>query len=357
MKGNLSAGGKLIQRTVLPGLIGAGCLWLSLRGVDLAEVATAIQSVAWPWIVVAVFGVILVSAGKALRWQWLYPENAWVRPWSTHFSILLIAQMLNLVVPVRVGEIARLGLMAQERRPVGMTLGTIAAEKALDLVAAGLLLLVSFPVAVFPTRLGANAAKSAMLMGLLLLGGLVLLARFRLTLVRALSALPEPRSRSLARLWIGSLHLLDTLLDGISMVAKRKLLPVAVLTLCIWLLSIGVIYVVLLGFGRADLWQAASVLSIALIFSSLAPTPPALIGTVTAVTEGVLIPFGVSPSAAFAIGMVLNVVLVAPLVALGGVFAGMRLLRWLALPGQGSMRYALGLRSGDPPEDKGCRKS
>jgi len=119
--------------------------------VDLAGVTTAIRLVAWPWIGIAILGVILVSAGKALRWQWLYPENAVALPWTVHFSTLLIGQMLNLVVPVRLGEVARLGLMAQEHRPVGMTLGTIATEKALDLVATGLLLLVSLPVAVFPT--------------------------------------------------------------------------------------------------------------------------------------------------------------------------------------------------------------
>jgi len=351
-----SASGKIVQQVVLPILIGAGCLWLSLRSVDLAGVTAAIRLVAWPWVGIAVLGVILVSAGKALRWQWLYPGNAVPLPWSIHFSTLLIGQMLNLVVPVRLGEIARLGLMAQEHRPVGMTLGTIAMEKALDLVATGLLLLVSLPVAVFPTWLGANAGKSALIAGIALLGGLGLLAQFRITILRVLSGLPEPRWRLLAYLWRVSLRLSVSLLEGIGGVVGRKFLPVTGLTVLIWLLSVSVIYIVLLGFGRGDLWRAAPVLSVALIFSNLAPTPPALIGVVTAVTEGVLVPFGVFPSEAFAIGVILNGVLVAPLVALGGGFAGMRLLRWLALPGQGPTRYALGLGVADPEDDR-CKKS
>jgi len=351
-----SASGKIVQQVVLPILIGAGCLWLSLRSVDLSGVTIAFRLVAWHWIGIAILGVILVSAGKALRWQWLYPENAFPLPWAVHFSTLLIGQMLNLVVPVRLGEVARLGLMAQEHRPVGMTLGTIAAEKALDLVATGLLLLVSLPVAVFPTWLGANAGKSALIAGIALLGGMVLLAQFRATILRALSGLPEPRWRLLAYLWRVSLRLFVTLLEGIGGVLGRQFLPVAGLTALIWLLSVGVIYIVLLGFGRWDLWRAAPVLSVALVFSNLAPNPPALVGVVTAVTEGVLIPFGVSPSEAFAVGVILNGVLVAPLVALGGGFAGIRLLRWLALPGRGPARYVLGLGTADPPEDDRCKE-
>ncbi|MFO3797981.1 MAG: lysylphosphatidylglycerol synthase transmembrane domain-containing protein, partial [Anaerolineales bacterium] len=328
MRGALFTGRKIIRWSI-PLLIGAGCLWLSLRNANLTVVAIAIHAVVWPWIAAAALGVIIVSAGKALRWQWLYPENAPPLPWSTHFSILLIAQMLNLIVPVRLGEIARLGLMAQERRPVGMTLGTIATEKALDLVATGLLLLISIPLAVFPTWLGVNAGKGAVTLGIALLGGLILLAQSRRALMRAFFGLPEPRYPALASLWRRLLRLTATLLEGIGGITKRKLLPIMALTACIWLLSVGVIYAVLLGFGKAETWRAASVLSVALIFSNLAPTPPALIGVVGVVTEEVLTPFGVSPSEALAIGIILNGVLVAPLVALGGGFAGVRLLRWL----------------------------
>ena len=352
MRRNLSAVGKTFQRIVLPLLVGAGCLWLSLRSVDPQGVSTSVRLVAWPWIGIAILGVILVSAGKALRWQWLYPENAFPLPWTNHFSTLLIGQMLNLVVPVRLGEVARLGLMAQEHRPVGMTLGTIATEKALDLVATGLLLLVSLPMAVFPTWIGANAGKSALIAGIALLGGLGLLAQFRATILRVLLGLPEPRWRLMAYLWRVSLRLFVGLLEGIGGVAGRKFLPVAGLTALIWLLSVNVIYIVLLGFGRGDLWRAAPVLLVALIFSNLAPTPPALIGVVTVVTEGVLVPFGVSLSEAFAIGVILNAVLVAPLIALGGGFAGMRLLRWLALPGRSPARYVLGLGTADQLENE-----
>ena len=96
-----------------------------------------------------------MSAGKALRWRWLYPQAAPPVAGLAHFSILMIAQMLNVVVPVRLGEVARLGLMQQEGRPVGMTLGTIVVEKSLGLADRG-----DAPVSGRPDRSVARLAAS-----------------------------------------------------------------------------------------------------------------------------------------------------------------------------------------------------
>jgi hypothetical protein len=75
----------------------------------------------------------------------------------------------------------------------------------------------------------------------------------------------------------------------------------------------------------------------------LAPTPPALVGLIGAVTEVTLAPFGVPRAQALALGTILNIVLVAPPVALGGWAAALRLLRVLDTPNQGGLRQALGL--------------
>jgi len=95
-------------------------------------------------------------------------------------------------------------------------------------------------------------------------------------------------------------------------------------------------------------WGAAFVLMLALTFSNWIPTPPAMIGVVGAVTVAVLVPFGVPPAQALALGTVLNVVVVAPPVLLGIWATWARLLR---LTGDsGRLHQALGLatpESGD----------
>ena len=57
-------------------LVGIACLWLSLRQVRPDLFARALAAASWPWVAVALIGVTLIAAAKALRWQWLYPPDA-----------------------------------------------------------------------------------------------------------------------------------------------------------------------------------------------------------------------------------------------------------------------------------------
>jgi uncharacterized protein (TIRG00374 family) len=325
-------------------LLGGVCLWFSFRGADIDQAIAWVRQISWPWIGLAVAGVVLVSASKALRWQWLYPREASPLSWSAHFSILLIAQMLNLAVPVRLGEVARLGLMKQELRPVGMTLGTIAVEKSLDLTTTGLLLLLSIPLVTLPEWLRSTAGVGVLLTGGALLALLLLLGTSRHFLLRLFDRLPRPERPSRARWMERLVHLLETVLQGISGIDGRQLVPVLGLTAFIYLLSVGVIQAMLQAIGvEHHGGGAALALMLALTFSNLAPTPPALVGLVGAVTEVTLAPFGVPRSQALVLGTILNVVLVGPPVALGSWAAAARLLRLLGTPHRGGLRQALGL--------------
>ena len=57
-------------------LVGIACLWLSVRQVRPDMFASALAAASWPWVAVALIGVTLIAAAKALRWQWLYPPDA-----------------------------------------------------------------------------------------------------------------------------------------------------------------------------------------------------------------------------------------------------------------------------------------
>jgi uncharacterized protein (TIRG00374 family) len=330
-------------------LLGGACLWFSFRGVDVDQVVAWFKQISWPWIGLALAGVVVVNASKALRWRWLYPQGTSSLSWFSHFSILLIAQMINLVVPVRLGEVARLGLMKQERRPVGMTLGTIAVEKSLDLTTTGLLLLLSIPLVTLPEWLRSTAGGGVLLTGGALLALLLLLGTSRHFLLRLLAKLPRPKQDSQARWMERLIRLFKTVLQGIIGLDGRQLLPVLGLTAFTWLLSLGVIQAVLQAFGVEPHGRGAALaLMLALSFSNLAPTPPALVGLVGAVTEVTLAPFGVPRAQALVLGTILNIVLVGPPVALGGWAVAIRLLRLLDAPHRGGLRQALGLAPLNP---------
>ncbi len=333
-------------------LIGVACLWLSLRYVRPELFARALAAASWPWVAVALAGVTLIAAAKALRWQWLYPPDAHPASWRTHFTILVISQMLNLLASViRVGELARVELMRREGRPVGMTLGTIVLEKSLDLLVVQALLLLAVPLAILPNWLRARTGIGALVVGVGVLAALLLVSRYRERLLAWTERIPEPRSPFWAR-WAGRLRrLLQTTLDSIAALRGARLVRVAALTTLIWLGSMAVLGAMLVAFHIPSDWGAAFVLMMALTFSNLLPTPPAMIGVVGAVTVVVLTPLGVPPARALALGTVLNVVLVAPPVLFGIWATWARLLR---LPGSpGRLHQALGLATPGSRESGG----
>jgi uncharacterized membrane protein YbhN (UPF0104 family) len=221
-----------------------------------------------------------------------------------------------------------------------MTLGTIAVEKSLDLAATGLLLLLAVPMVILPEWLRPAAGYSVLLTG----GGLLLLMGvFQRFLLGWLTSLPRPRREPWAR-WARRLTgLLETTLQGIGALESGRLLPVLGITALVWILSAGVIQAILLAFGIEHEGAVALALMLALTFSNLAPMPPALIGLVGAVTEAVLMPFGVPRSQALALGTILNIVLVGPLVIMGGWATVARLLQVFATPDRKGLRYVLGL--------------
>jgi uncharacterized protein (TIRG00374 family) len=330
-------------------LIGGACLWLSLRYVRPEVFAHALAAASWPWVAVALMGVTLIAAAKALRWQWLYPPDARPASWRTHFAILMISQMLNLLLSViRLGEVARMELMRREGRPVGMTLGTIVLEKSLDLLVVQALLLLAVPFAILPNWLRARTGIGALVVGVGVLTALLLVSRYRERLLAWIERIPEPRGPFWAR-WADRLRrLFQTTLDSIAALRGARLVRVAGLTTLIWLGSAAVLVAMQIAFHIPPDWGAAFVMMMALTFSNWLPTPPAMIGVVGAVTVVVLTPLGVPPAQALALGTVLNVVLVAPPVLLGIWATWVRLLRLPAAPGR--LHQALGLATPGLPE-------
>jgi uncharacterized protein (TIRG00374 family) len=324
-------------------LVGAACLWFSLRGVGLAEFRAELTDFSPALVLLATGSVILVAATKALRWRWLYGRLGLDRPWSTHFNILMIAQMLNLVIPIRLGEVARLGLMRQEGRPVSVTFGTIVVEKGLDLLAVGLIVLLFAPVALLPEASSSLANFTGPLLGAVIFLFLVAVGRFHASLLRLVDAIPQPARPRLAW-WVSRVQRgLRAVLMSMADLSGAQLLRVTALTAVIWIVSLATVYVMLAAFGLSLGWGAALALMLALTSSNWAPTPPAMIGVVGAVTVAVLAPFGVDQTQALALGTVLNLVLVGPPVLLGGIALGIRLWRMGEALQGGGLRRAAGL--------------
>ncbi len=323
--------------------VGAACLWVSLRQVSASAFLAQLTTFSLPLVATATACVFLVALGKSLRWRWLYGPATPQRPWTTHFGVLMISQMLNLVVPIRLGELARLGLMRQAGHPVGVTFGTIVVEKTLDLLGVGLLVLAALPLALIPPSLQLEAGAAGLLLGVALFVLLLALGHLQPSIVRALARLPEPRPSWLARCLNWLRRAVAASLAAMANLRGIQLVRVTALTAAIWLLSLVTVQLMLIGFDLHVGWGAALALMLALTSSNWAPTPPAMIGVVGAVTMAVLTPFGVEAARGLALGTVLNVVLVGPPVLLGGIALWLRLWTLGESLSAGGLRRAAGL--------------
>lgn len=96
------------------------------------------------WVAVAILAMLAQSALRAWRWIQLYYPDQHTLKLFPMFGIVVISQMLNIVVPWRVGEIARIYLAREiAKKSATQTLATLAVEKIFDtLMMFALLLLI-----------------------------------------------------------------------------------------------------------------------------------------------------------------------------------------------------------------------
>ncbi len=325
--------------------VGVLCLWLSLRGLDLRRVWSTLQQAHAVWLAASLGSVVCVALLKAVRWWFLYPAETRPPSWQRTFSALLSAQMLNVLVPVRLGEVARIGLMIQENIPPGVTLSTIVVEKSLELLAVGFLLLLTLPVVVFPAWFPVSGGLGMGIVGGILLAGLTAAWLLREQLqgiaARLLAFrgwLPEPWQRRLLRI-------VRQIFDGLGALTDvYNALVVFLLTGGVWFFSVLTMVLMFKAFEMRQPWYVGVVLSLALTLSNLVPQPPALIGVVGAVTVVTMTWFGEPQERAAAMGLLLNVVMVSPLVVIGGWSTWMRFLSLGHLPWRERWASSVGLR-------------
>ena len=229
-------------------LVGGIALFWAIRGLDASVVLSEVQHAEYGWIIVAFLCTILVAFIKVERWRTLYPIGDQPVPFSEAFSALLVTQMVNVIVPIRGGEMVRIGLMKQSGQPGATTLSTITVEKTLDLVAAALVAASLVVLAVAPDWLQ-RWSGSALVLGFVLLGGIV-----------AMWALREPLTRMVERLlafrgWLPErwrtrlTRIFRTMLDAFGVLTTRRtLVRVLVWTLLVWVFSPLAMFVLFIAF-------------------------------------------------------------------------------------------------------------
>ena len=290
-------------RVTIGTLISIVFLVLAFKDVQLSDVVQALARVNYAWILVAILAMLLQSWLRALRWIPLYyPMQQGLRV-GQMFGIVLISQMLNIVVPWRVGELARIYLMGEiEKRSKAQTLATLGVEKIFDTLMLLLLLLLIPLMMTLPAWLESPREGIVSLTIVLFVGAFgLMIARERVAQWLAHVYVPWSQKSvgELLHLAIGSLDVL-----------KRWDLHLwlQLLSVIMWLIGIIVNYFVFLSMNLDLPWVSAFLLMAVLMVGGIAPSAPGKLGVFQYLCILTLGLFGVDQSIGLTYGILLYLV-------------------------------------------------
>ena len=137
--------------------LSALALYLTLRTVDFGQVQSAMSRAAWIWFIPGAAAFFAGLYFRARRWSLLMDGT----PLGITWHAMLIGYMLNMSLPLRLGEVARAWVIGQ-RTAVSFTraLSSIVVDRMLDL-AAVLLMFAAFALVLpMPPELASAAWQS-----------------------------------------------------------------------------------------------------------------------------------------------------------------------------------------------------
>ncbi len=294
--------------------------WL-LRQVDFERLWQALTNVRWVFAALALLSVSVNTLAKAIRWRGLASEKGRSIRLSRYLAILLAGQMLNTLLPSRLGDLARAYALGGEnhgRNPPGRTyvFGTIVLEKLFDSLAYGLLFGLLLALMPLPAWIGGSILT--FLIGILLVsGGILLLAFFPGPFAGLLNLILQRLPERL-RGWLAPR--LQSGLTSLQIIRRRReLLWLALWTILIWLAAIANNQLILLALDIHLPWTAALLVLIGLQAGISVPTVPGALGVFEYICVLALARFGIDETLALSYGLLLHAVVLVPSTLAGAI--------------------------------------
>ncbi len=281
----------------------AVCLIAVIRGLNWRIVWSTLQVANGYWLGLALVATLASIPARAMRWAVLLARPR--LPMDTLVSAVLIGQAANYIAPIRVGELIRAYLVGRNTPlSAAQVLGSIAVEKAWDVLVLLLIAVTLVTLVALPTWFAASAVGMA-----LGLGAGLLISLAALNKRHALTAL--------ARRWVARLpgHTvqklparLDQLLEGLEVFRRPSVIVLATgCSLWVWALSATTTLGVMRALGVPSLTAGLFLLAVLMLGNSV-PSAPGAIGVVEGLTVVALGVFGIEYNAAFSVGIVLHAV-------------------------------------------------
>ena len=294
-------------RLVVGLIVGGGLLWVGSRGLDWRDFADLLADAKWTWLITSWLTVLLGTSVKALRWKWLLRRSDGQPTWLRLVAILTTGQLVNAVVPWRLGELARAYLVSRaSNNTFALTLGSLAVEKALDGLALLSLTAVLALNIVLPGWFGAAVLSFAAIFALIFI--LLFLVTFqRERLLRWSSRLPGYLCR-FAKTGVESLSVLR---------GRGAFFPAALSTVLVWLLGFATNYCVFMALGLPPTMLGSLLLLVAHYLAVLIPGVPAQLGLFHYVTILALGVFDIGRELSMPYAIILHALIYGTIMVLG----------------------------------------
>lgn len=304
----------------LPLILGAGLsvllIWIAFRGVSWQQLSGAMAKLDWRLLGLSLLMSVGGTALRAGRWRLLYAPDQEKVSFFRLTGLLFISQMLNLLIPARVGELARISLMADQ--PAGRTLGTVAVEKLLDLLTL-LAFLLALPLAISLPAWFQTSRRSFLILALSAFSLSLLLFFMKEGLLKWLGALlkvlPTKWERRIKTAFDQALAGLDVFRSawvGVALMAWSFM---------VWAWGALVNFVLFRAFGLDLPFSAAVFLLLVLQVGISVPNIPGKLGIFQVMTILALSVFGVGKELALSYSILLYLVGFGPHILLGGLFS------------------------------------
>ena len=322
---DLKAAGLTLALTSLGGVAAA---WLAFRSTDPSVVLRSFGRAEPVFIVAALASVLLTLGMVAVRWHLLLYPGEPTRRWSRLLRATVLGQMLNIVLPIRLGDIARAYVVIRtEHLAATRVVLTVAIEKLADVAMFGVAMAVVLLTLSVPAWLEGPGRA------LLVAGGIAAVMSIALawrgerigrSIERLARVVPERWRERVARQGEVARDAVGVLQTG------RGLAQFWTLSVAILLLAASTNYLVFLAFDLDLPLVAALTLLVVVQAGTTAVSVPGNIGVFHYLTALTLGAFGVGWNVAVAYAVLLHVVALGPKILLGtAVLAGTpKLIRW-----------------------------
>ncbi len=121
-------------KILLPISIGIFCIYFSFRNIDFSDFTKYFFEIKYSWVTVGIILGALSHISRSYRWKFLINPMGYNLGFTNSILAVFSAYLINYTIP-RAGDLARATMISKyERIPLEKTLGTIVAERAVDVI-------------------------------------------------------------------------------------------------------------------------------------------------------------------------------------------------------------------------------